>query len=648
MKTFRVLAVFVVYIVINSTFTASYHSKHSSGNAKLVKSICETINDVVRTNSETKDIMIANLGSKVWSATLNDIMQCINDDNPVLLTDFHAVTKDKSLRKASIVILAFYRLDMNLIRSIIRNNHFSSVWHHMARIICMMPKPINLNLAAQSLQVFTNSGFLNVAFVTNDAQYMIIRSMTMEIVLLLSPENGHVVFPDKLNNMNGSSYLIALYHQPPRIIILKFISAPMLYFFHALRKVQNASFKLNVLKNTSMLGPLWVQRKMHLTLNTASILDTPEPKLMTYEEKGYCAFIPIPPKVSLAKVIFIKPFDALTWIILLSSIVFSTLVWYMFRNYGAVDSAWLFLYGSFVYFIGQGINFSRKNHIVLVIFIQLNILMMWILSNAYEGVITSFMIDPISENRLQTVKDLLDSDYEIITDEAFAFTVRHYEEFQAIKSRVNTSGLKMTGRQNEIILQQKYVLIKSCEIIEDELSFTLPNQRYYVDYYYILPEKIITQFVELEASYMNPFLERLQYYMDLSFQAGLMKMWITFSYRDFFHKPENESHDVTYIHLNDLYQVFSILLIGYGLAAIVFLIEVFFYDCLKDLNLCFQACRLRNRVHQMAYKKRRPKDPKYQRGALYYIIHRHRKVKRLQRGRLKVRKIIVQPRNQVY
>lgn len=108
----------------------------------------------------------------------------------------------------------------------------------------------------------------------------------------------------------------------------------------------------------------------------------------------------------------------------------------MFRRRGAVDSPWLLGYEMFVYFIGQGVDFSRRNRLVLTILVQLMILVIFVLSNAYEGVITSFMIQPMHENRLKTVDDLLASDHEILTDEAFQYAVKDYEKFQTINKRL--------------------------------------------------------------------------------------------------------------------------------------------------------------------------------------------------------------------
>jgi hypothetical protein len=270
--------------------------------------------------------------------------------------------------------------------------------------------------------------------------------------------------------------------------------------------------------------------------------------------------------------------------------------------------------------------------------------MIFVLSSAYEGVITSFMIQPLHEDRMETVQDLLASDYEILTDEAFEFLVKDYGELSALKLRMNVFGVTVLSRNEELIIQHQYVIIMDCESAELELMIQFSNGKKFSDYYYMLPERLFTQFVFLEASYLNPFLERIQYYMDLCFQAHLHHYWKLFINVYFYKKPKYAADEVEYLKFEDLHQVFSILVVGYVLSVIVLLAEIFLHDCLKNLNLRYLAHKLRNRVNQMAYKKK-PRDPKYQTGALYYIIHRHQKIKRLRPKRLKIRQIFVQPVN---
>ncbi|KAL7014256.1 hypothetical protein ACKWTF_015828 [Chironomus riparius] len=271
---------------------------------------------------------------------------------------------------------------------------------------------------------------------------------------------------------------------------------------------------------------------------------------MTYEEDGYCALVPISSRTSLTYLIFVKPFDGLTWMFLAISIVSCVAIFWMFRFRGAVDSPWLFGYGMFVYFIGQGVDFSRRNRPVLTILIQLIILMIFILSNAYEGGIISFMIQPMQKNRLKTVDDLIASDYEILTDEVFEFKVKEDDRFNALKSRMEIVKKLDLDVYLKEFMRQHYVFVKNCDLAEVELQYLLPNGQRSRNYYYFLPEKILWHYVQLEASYMNPYLERFHYYMDLCFQAGLPHAWRIVVAQDFYKKFSIVySNKVEYLHL---------------------------------------------------------------------------------------------------
>ena len=110
------------------------------------------------------------------------------------------------------------------------------------------------------------------------------------------------------------------------------------------------------------------------------------------------------------------------------------------------------------------------------------------------------------------------------------------------------------------------MFIITCDQAEIIIDQILPRENKAVsEFYYLLPEKFLTCFIQLEASYLNPFIERLQYYMDLSFQAGLPYIWEVFmSYGNPYKKIMRHTDDLTYLKFEDLAQVFSILIVGYA------------------------------------------------------------------------------------
>ncbi|KAL7013021.1 hypothetical protein ACKWTF_015154 [Chironomus riparius] len=643
MKISKILGSILSLLILNSVFSTNFILKTSQNSKKLSSYVCKVTKDIISSKSNTQDILIGNLGEKMWSSTVNDIAGCFGQDTAIVVSDFNSIVTEKTLRKATMVILTFDKFE--------KQHYLSTVWHHMANIIIVMPNDITVVSRFQYLERFIKLGFINVVTVhetaAHDIRFETYLNLGGEPSMELNDFDSFLIFPDKLRDMAGYGYKIVVFSQIPKVIIRGgYPKTPLVYFMTMIQKIQNATIWYEAIRDEIELSNYWAAREMDLTLNTGIQINSNEPKLMIYEESGYCALIPKPTEISIGQVIFVKPFDGLTWLFLFLTMACSVAVWWMFYDRGAVDSPWLLAYGMFVMFIGQGVDFSRNNRLVLTILLELIIVMVWILCNAYEGVITSFMIEPIRVHRLETFDDLVASNHAIITDEVFAKAVKDSGIYKSLMPRLNSSGSHLKHELAIELERQHYTVIISCEIAEVLIDAYLSKSKRVSNFYYMLPQMIFPHLEELEASYLNPFIERFQYYMDLSFQAGLMHIWK-------FMSPENRNlksnlelvEETSYLEIKDLALVFRILIVGYVVSTVLFLLEIFFHDLLVRLTLSFVAKQFKNRVHQISYAKRKqPKHPKYQKGALYYIINRHKRVKRLRARRLKVRRIYVQPR----
>ncbi|KAL7011240.1 hypothetical protein ACKWTF_014182 [Chironomus riparius] len=515
----------------------------------------------------------------------------------------------------------------------------------MAKILCIYAGKMSYSFQLSILRHFSFYGFLDVAIISEYSggiEAIHLKSVNTNMFALRNVKNGLSLFPDKLKNLNKYQYRIVLYSQPPRVIVKQGeVITPMMSFIRLFAEHQNAGFQINVLKNPNRILTIWNQRDMDLTLNTAfSFPHSHHSKLLTYEEQAYCALVPLSNSREKFQLFFLKPFETQTWLLLVISIVSFVCVWKLFNTRGAVDSHWLVGFGVIVTFIGQGINFSNDNRVILKILFNLIILMIFMLSTAYESIVTSFMIQPFEENRLEGFDQILASDYEILTDEAFLNAVKDSQEFIAIKARM----IKAMPHHNfgTEIKRQHFVIVMKCDDAEYDLSRRISKGKTVSSFYYLLPEKIIKSYVRLEASFLNPFIDRLQYFMDLSFQAGLPHIWKVYAEHDFTGKTVQQmSVEPDILKLHDLIQVFYILLIGCTAATVVLLFEIFFQESLKNLQFACLGRGLRNKVNHMARKRRTAKNWPYQR-ALYCIIHQHKKVKRLKK--LKIRRVFVKPK----
>ncbi|CAG9810321.1 unnamed protein product [Chironomus riparius] len=591
MKATILFLLFSSLFLLNSSRTLNVLQQLSSEDNKIINSVCKIVNDITESKNDTRDILVGYIGGNQWSQAVNDVAKCIADKKAVVMTDFLTIATESTLKKASVIVLVSYQADRNLIRQLISSQLFSSVWHHMAKIICIVPKSTSIFHRTAILNTFASLGFYNVVTVhENDKDEIVVDVLnppTGKMSLIINPDDSAQLFPDKLKDMAGYPYKIPVIIQPPLVQIRgKQIRSPMIHFLKDVSEKQNAGIQFTIQPDGAHLGKSWETRQMHLTINTAASFDNPEPKLINYEKRGFCALIPIPQKTLTFRIMIIMPFDYLIWAPLVLSIAGSFAVWWLYCGRGAVDSHWLLLAEIYKLFFGQGFTLSRNNHFMLLTLMQLICWLIFIISNAYQSEITSCMIEPFHENRLQTVADLLASNHEIVTDEGFAFIIKDVDEFEALRMMIKKTDLQLHERFEEEVTQKHSVMISMCDTFEHDLNRLLDNGRYINDDYYILPEPILWEFVRLEASYLNPFLERFQFYMDLSFQAGLPHMWKVLENLDQSRYAMIDASDVPdSLRFEDLHEVFRVLGIGLIASIFVFLFEIFYHDCLRYFDV---------------------------------------------------------------
>jgi len=507
----------------------------------------------------------------------------------------------------------------------------------MSKVLLIIRGDNKPQLSSQILKSFRHLGFLNVAVVHNAFNRLYVdyaKDISMGLYATSDLSKPKWFFLDKLKNLKGYPIKIACISEQPRIKIQSHqMSGPMVYFVKILREKMNGNIIFPRIWTVDDIANLWMSKNMHLTLNTAIRMPRTDhaPKLLTYEENGYCALVPKPPRTSVTELIFIKPFDRFVWLLLGLTVLACLVTWRLFYNRGTSDSFWLLMFGMFAMFVGQGVQFRRTNRVVLIILLQLIVSVIFVLSNGYQGAITSFMIQPESENRMKTVKELLDSDIRITSSPSFENLIQDSEEFQKIQSKLDVTHTVITSQAINNLTKHKSTLIMKCDMAEYILTLyeTLSS-------YYMLPEKILLYIEQLEASFLNPFIERFQLLMDWSFEVGLPQAWKLYDEnRGILKVDENVESDI--LQLKDLFQVFHTLLIGYTLASLLFLAEICFHDCIVRLNLNFYASKLRNYINQLGQiKQNKPK------------VRKQRQAKKIRRTKQKadkpkVRRIVVAP-----
>jgi hypothetical protein len=290
------------------------------------------------------------------------------------------------------------------------------------------------------------------------------------------------------------------------------------------------------------------------------------------------------------------------------TIIAAAIVWRLFKSHGAVESHWYFLFGIYSQFVDGSVSFSNKNRLILKIMIQIFVFTIFVLANIYQGVVTSFATEPIEvEHPVETLDDLFRTvDKFLVPKILFDFLSRdpNYKNFTY---KMEVSGHAIPTELYKFFVKKNYAIDLECSEAKARMS-----QKYSRKKVYIMKEKMFSFYRYLEGNYVNPFMDRFQLYMDRAFEGGLTQHWINMF--EFITKKNQltiiEERDEM-LRFDDVIPLFIILPIGYGIAVIIFLLEIFHHDFVRRFPWKFYKQRVRNRFNSLAWKKMKVRKQKY-------------------------------------
>lgn len=213
------------------------------------------------------------------------------------------------------------------------------------------------------------------------------------------------------------------------------------------------------------------------------------------------------------------------------------------------------------------------------------------------------------------------------------FILKNNDEYKKVieSGRIMTANGDVSDFDIPQLAKENYALILTCDYADYYTS-----QSDVASSFYMLNEKVFPYYTKIFAGYQNAFIGRIQEIMDRCFEAGLPQIWKIFMNMNKRFEEPMESFEV--LGLREVLPIFVLLICGLSLALIVLLLEFFYHDFVSKMSLQYCTRKIRERINRMGRKNRR-------KGALYYIMHKNMKSKRLQRGKLRVRKIRVKPIN---
>ena len=419
------------------------------------------------------------------------------------------------------------------------------------------------------------------------------------------------VFPDKLANLNYC-YKISGCNQLPRLLIVRdeLVGVEMMVLETILRK-QNAKVcmvktMLNY-KFTELMESLRLMETGEIDFSPNTFYDDStsslryfERKINTYDENGYCALIPIPPRLSLLSFL-LAPYDVTSWILLFLSLSISAFVWKLLRRPSpSSDSTLHFLFGIIAFFFGNSIPF-RHNRRMQVVLLQLIIFMTFIMGNAYQSLIISLMSSSRDGVRFKTFDEMFSSDLKFEVDPMFYNII--FKSGDPLVNRMKKSRIRQINYQS--YQGQNYAIIGRCDSFHFEM-FHETNSNV-SRYFYLLPEKKLNFYEKFPLRPFSPFYDYLQSKYDTVFESGIRQFW-----KDKLKIPkysEDERQIASFkneeylLKMVDISGVFYILLFGYAVSIFVFILELSWQSFLRNFFKKIKKRSISKSVKQSAKRK---------------------------------------------
>lgn len=221
------------------------------------------------------------------------------------------------------------------------------------------------------------------------------------------------------------------------------------------------------------------------------------------------------------------------------------------------------------------------------ILLQILIITIFIFSNGYQGLVTSFMLQPAQHKLLKSVDDFLKSDIKI---HGFFYhqllTIPKYQNFMTIDRKAKHDCTVINNPGKALCGDLKISFIAECSF--KKIMENFGNGKSYLGMYQI-PEVVFTERLNLFVPASHPFVDKFQYFMDLSFEAGLPIAWERF-YREYINlrfmheKNERNTKEMQILDFGAIRPFFLILVFGFALALLVLLCEIFKHDFLRLID----------------------------------------------------------------
>lgn len=295
--------------------------------------------------------------------------------------------------------------------------------------------------------------------------------------------------------------------------------------------------------------------------------------VFTSDENSYCALVPYPPRLTVIHFL-LKPFDGWTWVIMFAATVGCAIFWQrMTKN---LRSTFDFVYFVIVTFLGQAIPLKTDKK-VLVMLLQFCIFMTFVMGNAYQSMIISYMTTSRDGIRLKTFNDLFSSGMRIKAESIFT-TLMNESEDRAIIDRLEEIEV---GAYCEDV-GQNVAFISLCDSLNFFYNYNNSFATHpcdYAEHYYLIHDEEKFNFIEkFYLAFFSPFKDYIQLWFDRTLETGIRKYWQNRLTPQAIVKQKRETsrmlNEAFLLRMPDVEGVYYILCAGLGIAFVVWVFEM--------------------------------------------------------------------------
>jgi hypothetical protein len=210
--------------------------------------------------------------------------------------------------------------------------------------------------------------------------------------------------------------------------------------------------------------------------------------------------------------------------------------------------------------------------------VQIFVFMVLILGSAYQSLMITELTEPLHEDRITTIDEMLVEDYNYIVDPLFYNMMDETQKNVYMKKNL-TKDISIYEKPYQFYREaaaNNTVLIMRCDIATDDLLYPKDEDpEHPSDFYYLLSEGFSAMHETLMTTRFSPFTERFEEFSLRIFESGIKQHWKTLLHNTLTasHRHRVDAGD-DMLTLDEIKLVFYIWGIGLIPALIAFLAEL--------------------------------------------------------------------------